>query len=329
MPVLKLNNLDVNVPVLIAGWPGMGQVGLGAANYMRRKLGGTLVARIDTSPYYQPDSIEVTDGLGRVPSPPRQSLYYVPEPPAFVFVGDSQLADDAGLRLAGELLDYAESHGVTSIYTGAAYAQPMSFRQPTEVYGVATDETLLAHLRVLGIEPLKEGRITGLNGLLLGLARSRSIPAACLLATMPQYAIETANPRASKAVVQVFERVLNTSVDMAEMNESVRETDRLLEEFENRVSDAIRNLKQGIEQRFDETRRTADDAPEAEDERPEPHELMERVERLFDEAQRDRTKALLLKQELDRWGLFALYEDRFLDLFDNRVEGKLPGFQQP
>jgi len=146
---------------------------------------------------------------------------------------------------------------------------------------------------------------------------------------MPQYAIETANPRASKAVVQVFERVLNTSVDMAEMNESVRETDRLLEEFENRVSDAIRNLKQGIEQRFDETSRAADDAPDAEDERPEPHELMERVERLFDEAQRDRTKALLLKQELDRWGLFALYEDRFLDLFDNRVEGKLPGFQQP
>lgn len=329
MAEIELSSVDVNVPVLIAGWPGMGQVGIGAAGYLRRHLGARLVARIDTSPYYQPDSIEVTNGLGRVPSPPRQSFYYVPEPPALVFVGDSQLAGDAGLRLAGEVLDYARRHGVTSIYTGAAYAQPISFRQPTEVYGVATDETLLAHLGLLGIEPLKEGRITGLNGLLLGLARSHSIPAACLLATMPQYAVETANPRASKAIIRVFERILNTSVDMAEMNESVRETDRLLEEFENRVSDAIRNLKQGMEQRFDESRDAADGAPGTEEERPEPHELMERIERLFDEAQRDRTKALLLKQELDRWGLFALYEDRFLDLFDNRLEGKLPGFQQP
>jgi hypothetical protein len=40
-----------------------------------------------------------------------------------------------------------------------------------------------------------------------------------------------------------------------------------------------------------------------------------RVEALFAEAQRDRSKALALKAELDRLGASARYEDRFLDLF--------------
>jgi hypothetical protein len=40
-----------------------------------------------------------------------------------------------------------------------------------------------------------------------------------------------------------------------------------------------------------------------------------RVEELFDQAAKDRSKAFELKRELDRLGLFKEYEDRFLDLF--------------
>ena len=40
-----------------------------------------------------------------------------------------------------------------------------------------------------------------------------------------------------------------------------------------------------------------------------------RIEELFAAAARDRSKAFELKQELDRFGLFGEYEDRFLDLF--------------
>jgi hypothetical protein len=40
-----------------------------------------------------------------------------------------------------------------------------------------------------------------------------------------------------------------------------------------------------------------------------------RIERLFEAARQDRSKAYELKGELDRLGVFDLYEDRFLDLF--------------
>ena len=43
--------------------------------------------------------------------------------------------------------------------------------------------------------------------------------------------------------------------------------------------------------------------------------IFEKIENLFDEVKQDKSKAPLLKSELDRWNLYELYEDRFLDLF--------------
>jgi hypothetical protein len=130
---------------------------------------------------------------------------------------------------------------------------------------------------------------------------------------MPHYAIETPNPRASRALIEVFQRILNTTVDMTEIEEAVRETDKMLKDFEEKVSTAIQQLKENLEGRKSEE-------GEGEEQQPEPHQLMERVEKMFEEAQRDKTKAVLLKQELDRWGLFHLYEDRFLDLFERKAK---------
>src|SRR5690606_13618240 len=40
-----------------------------------------------------------------------------------------------------------------------------------------------------------------------------------------------------------------------------------------------------------------------------------RIEKMFERARRERGKAVQLKQELDKLGVFKQYEDRFLDLF--------------
>jgi proteasome assembly chaperone (PAC2) family protein len=314
MSVKLIGESGSRAPVLIAGWPGMGQVGLGACDYLRQQLKATLFARIDVSAYHQPDALTVEDGLGRMPDPPKQDLYYTSEPPLFIFEGESQPAGEPGFRLAAELLDLVHRHGAETVFTGAAYAMPVSFRQRPEIYGAATDESLKSKFAALGVKPLKEGHISGLNGLLLGLSAQRGMPAACLLATMPHYAIEAPNPKASRALIQVFQRILNTSVDMAEIDDAVRSADRMFKDFESKVNEAIQQLKQNLGARAEGHEGEAQET----EERPEPSALMERVEQLFEEAQHDRAKALILKQELDRWGLFHLYEDRFLDLFEKQ-----------
>lgn len=43
---------------------------------------------------------------------------------------------------------------------------------------------------------------------------------------------------------------------------------------------------------------------------------MDKIEKMFNAAEKDKSKAQTLKIELDKWGLYKLYEDRFLDLFE-------------
>ena len=51
-----------------------------------------------------------------------------------------------------------------------------------------------------------------------------------------------------------------------------------------------------------------------------PRAAVHRAEELFREVERGNADPVLLKAELDRWGLFQRYEDRFLDLFRrNRI----------
>lgn len=314
MPVKVAQKLEGTVPVLIAGWPGMGNVGIGATDYLRQKLGGELCARIDVARYVFPEAVEVAGGIGRIPQPPAHNIYFIRNPPVLVFEGESQVGGEAGVAIADELLDYAQRAGVETVYTGAAFALPMSYRDPVKVFGVATDDALLENFARYDVEPLAQGRISGLNGVLLGLAGSRGLPAACFLATMPHYAVQTPNPKSSKAVLRVFERLLGTDVDMRDIDDAIAETDRLLGEFEARVNAALQAMKQQAE--------TGEDEAPREEDNPEPHEVMDRIEQLFDEVGRDRSKAGLLKEQLDRWGLFKLYEDRFLDIFDKNQDNR-------
>jgi hypothetical protein len=58
-----------------------------------------------------------------------------------------------------------------------------------------------------------------------------------------------------------------------------------------------------------------DEISEIEEEKV-PHYIMEKIEKMFQQALKDKSLASQLKKELDRWNLFELYENRFLDLFE-------------
>ena len=68
-------NLTQNVtfdtdPTLLASWPGMGNVGLIAMDYLRRKLDAKPFAEIDMAPFFIPESIVVSEGMAQFPHVP-------------------------------------------------------------------------------------------------------------------------------------------------------------------------------------------------------------------------------------------------------------------
>ncbi|MBN1130985.1 MAG: PAC2 family protein [Chitinispirillaceae bacterium] len=292
-------------PVVLAAWPGMGNVGLIAVDYLRKKLDARLFAEIDMSPFFIPDSIVVKSGLAQFPDIPTSTFYYTRNPDLIIFESDAQVSGRDGIAVIKLFLDIITRFQVKQIFTFAAFAQPMSYRNISQVLVAANSDALPGKVSGLGVIPMPDGYIAGLNGLLLGVAASRKIESGCLLATIPSYAMNFAYPKASLELIKAISLVLGFSIDTNELQEGVGEIDQQLALIEER----IREFFPSVNKENDE------EIASVEEERV-PHVVMEKIERLFLEARRDRGKATELKRELDRWNIFELYENRFLDLFD-------------
>jgi hypothetical protein len=200
----------------------------------------------------------------------------------------------------------AQELKVKRIYTGAAFPVPIHHRDQAEVFGAVNKPELRESLLSHGVKIMEGGEISGLNGLLLGYAQERGIEGVCLLATIPVYAVSFPNPRAYKAIVMVLAQLLGIPagrIDIAQLDSAIFEMEQRLDAIEERMRETI----------------TGEAEPEAtgpeESAQEVPHYVLERIERLFEQARADQKVAYQLKRELDRWGLFKSYEDRFLDLF--------------
>ncbi|MCH2665983.1 PAC2 family protein, partial [bacterium] len=139
------------------------------------------------------------------------------------------------------------------------------------------------------------------------------ISASCLMATMPHHVVQMPNPKASRGIVNVLASLLDLHIDLAEMDEAVEEMGKVLEEIEEKIRSAFSSMEgEGVE-------------PPEElgdvDEEAAPQKVMEKIERMFlqvshsTSSQQSKAMAAQLKQELDKWNLYGVYEDRFLNLF--------------
>ena len=167
-------------PKVLAAWPGMGNVGLITVDYLRRKLDAKVFAEIDMSPFFIPDSIVVKDGIAQLPDIPTSVFYAVHNPDLIIFESNAQLSGREGIMVIKMLLDVLKQFSINRIYTFAAFAQPMSHASDSEALITCNSQSMLDSIKMNGVVPMPDGFIAGLNGLLLGVAASRQIDAACL-----------------------------------------------------------------------------------------------------------------------------------------------------
>jgi len=296
-------------PRLVAVWPGMGNVALNAGIYLLAKLDMKLIAELEAGDLFDVDYVEVKEGLIQTGRRPR-SRFFVWIDPAHkhdlvVFLGEAQ-PPLGKYPFCRQLIAYAQELGVERVFTFAAMATQMHPEHPSRVFGAATDAESLEELKRLELEVLREGQIGGLNGVLLGAAAEAGLRGACLLGEMPHIFAQLPFPKASLAILETFTTMTGIELDFAELAEQARATEQQLGELLARVEQTYGRQEPAEEEAA---------GPEA----PEPQRLgsanQQHIEKLFDQAAKDRSKAFELKQELDRLGVFKEYEDRFLDLF--------------
>lgn len=216
-------------PILIAGWPGMGYVAYAAVKYLKRKFNAKLLAEIDPKEFFHPHEVWVRDGVLDLPELPQNHLYYVRDTKDLViFLGDAQPPLPKELQLAELVLDLAAKLGVKFIYTFAAMPTHSSHTKKPQVYGAPTHPELLDLLRQHRI-PTITGTISGMNGLLLGAAKSRGFKGICLLGEIPYYTVELRNPRSSMAVLEAFCKLEGLELDLSELEDESKAMEAQLE----------------------------------------------------------------------------------------------------
>lgn len=303
---------NLNKPWLVAVWPGMGNVALTAGYYMMAKLGMHLIAEFSPKELFEMEHVEVHAGLIHPGRLPRSRLFAWTDPSGqhdvVVFIGEAQPATGKYL-FCHALIDLAKKLGVERVFTFAAMATSMHPQHFSRVFGAATDESGLQQLKSLEIELLEDGRIGGLNGVLLGVAEESGLRGTCLLGEMPHIFAELPFPKASLAVLRVFTSIADIELDTHELVEQAQNMDENLGQLLTQLENVVEHQQaRGEEEEFP-------NEPVVEEEPDLPSADAERIEQLFDEAARDRTKAYELKRELDRLQVFKEYEDRFLTLF--------------
>lgn len=214
-------------PVLICGLPGSGYVGKLAADHLVSSMKLRKVAEY-SSPTFPPQVSVKEDGTV---DPPKAEIYFgqAKGRGIFVFTADAQPTTSEGeYELSDAVVKFAKKCGVKRVFTLAAYITG-SFSNSPKVFGAGTSKAIADVLAEKGVTLMKDGGISGMNGLLTGMAALRGLEGACLLGETSGYVVDAG---ASKAVLELLSKVVGLPVDTSKLKDKAEETKRVISQLQ-------------------------------------------------------------------------------------------------
>lgn len=213
--------------VLVCGLPGSGYVGKLAADHLVETLGLKKVAEY-ASDAFPPQANVGEDGVA---NPVRGELFFGRggKKGLMVFTADAQPTTSEGeYALSDAVVKFAKKCGVKKVYTLAAYITG-SFSTTPKVYGAGTSKRMVGSLSEGGATLMKEGGISGMNGLLIGIAALRGMEGACLLGETSGYVVDAG---ASKIVLEMLAKLTGNHIDTSKLKEKADETQKLIRQLQ-------------------------------------------------------------------------------------------------
>ena len=226
--ILESKEFSLDGKTVIIGFPGMAFIGKMTAEVLIDKLGLQ-----DTATIYTIDSPGVVPVDSGILKPPLIKLYSKPDSPIAVVTSDFQPRSDEGMnRVAHQILKYISSKGASSILAAAAFVKP-SVEEKRVVYVASSNEEKLKSFEALGCVRM-DGGISGLNGLIPGIAPAYGMDGAVLLGETSELFVagNLVDYRGVACVVEVISKAFNLKVDLSDIIEKAAM-------IEKRVREAI------------------------------------------------------------------------------------------
>lgn len=222
---------ELKNPKLICGLPGSGYVGKLAIDYLIDKLQAKEFGNIYSSSFPPQVSIQPDGTVDLV----KNSLFHcrTDGQDLILFTGDAQPVSAQGeYALAEEIIELCKKMTITNIYTLAAYITG-KFSQVPKVYGTGTTSEIVNEFSKYGISSLDKGNITGMNGIIIGIAKRSSISGICLLGETSGYVIDA---KASKVILEALSKILNIKFDMSELDQRAKDTEEIIKALRSQAA---------------------------------------------------------------------------------------------
>jgi uncharacterized protein (TIGR00162 family) len=233
---LKIDIVEKEIPALsnplfICGLPGSALVGKLAVDHLVQELPCEHLAEV----YLDGMAPQVfIESDGTVSSLNNDIFFWksrIKEVPDLVlYTADAQPAtQEAEYQLSETVIEYvAKKFKSDQMITLGAFVTG-AFSKDPKVYAAATDESLVRKISSKGCEIMTEGSITGMNGILLGIAKLKGMKGYALLGETSGYALD---PKASAALLLALEKLVGVKVDLKDLDERAKETQSVLQSVE-------------------------------------------------------------------------------------------------
>jgi uncharacterized protein (TIGR00162 family) len=233
-------------PTLICGFPGSGYVGKLAIDHLIHELNASHLVDIYSNTF-PPQVMIKPDGTVDLI---KNAMFYHESPTSpslnmMFLTGDSQPSNpDAEYLLAETILEIASKFSVVHVYALAAYITGVFVQKP-RVFCTASDMESLRSINTPDIAVMDGGAITGMNGLIIGLAKLKGMRGTCLLGETSGYVVDA---KASRSILEVLTTRLGLEISMDALDARAKDTEMLIRTIEQQMGQTSGGRLEGREQ---------------------------------------------------------------------------------
>ncbi|MFH1486654.1 MAG: PAC2 family protein [Chloroflexota bacterium] len=267
MGIILHKEPELENPILIACWPGIGNIGVLAVDTLREMVAAEEFGEIEPWEFFYPRRVVIRNGELTDLQFPRSRFFFkkTESRDLILFVGEEQPTGTGrayaerskAYQMASLVLDVALKFGCRRVYTSGAAVAPIHHTSTPRVWAVPNSSHLIKEIRRYENTVLMsdiegrggQGSITGLNGLLLGVAKERELEAICMMGEIPVYlqGLPLPYPKASKSVLEVLSAALGIFIETKGMEllagQTEKEIEVLYESFPLQIREQLDKLR--------------------------------------------------------------------------------------
>lgn len=222
---------DVENPVFVEGLAGIGHIGKTTVSYLADHLEAEKIGEL-YSHHFPPYTIVKDD---KTVDLLRNDIYQAKredDRDLILIEGNAQASTPEGhYEVAEKIMDLIDQINASEIITVGGYGTGDVVEDP-EVLGAVTTEKVKDDYSDHGVNFSHDvGQIVGASGLILAMGRDREYPGICLLGETPGFLMS--DPKATEAVLQAIEQILDLELDYSALDEKVEESQEVLKKLQN------------------------------------------------------------------------------------------------